>query len=382
MDCNDDGTLSREEQQRHATWLSRSQLLEIGGRTVAWKLAEYQFPTRDEFVTGGFPVVTVKLTAPLPDLPPGGVECRNQDRTYPEHVGLFPRPAVRPLRLTASSPTISDNGREVRFRVYPPGGVLPPGIPAGPASGARTGQELSRDQGSGANPFSAFLAQATPGELRGWFQERQLDAKQIMAGGRGRILYGASGADRTLGGAARSPLAVVLSGAALFCLGLCLGSRPTARQDSAQSRAVWRRVLVPVLEEAAGATLLAAVLLIIAPRLEAEAVRLALSLFGALGVVALALWLFLQGLRPSGPPIGAGEAVTAAALAGLALGDGLVGALLVLLSLTGTLLGRLGSTGGVRFSWLAPSVGAAGLFFWGLWMTLQALAQGGWIRLG
>ncbi len=450
MDGDGDGKLSPAEQKRDAEQRLGAISLRVAGRPTRWKLAERQYPARAEFLSGAFPIVTLKLVAPLPAIPAEGLTFGIRDGTYPNYTAVFPAPAVRPFRLIAGDPEMTENGRQVFITLRP--GTGNAGATTSPPAGGPTGRT-----DSGRPPPES-------GKPPNWFRDLAPPDPGKLMGGGGRILYsrpdaagprssGTSHAPGTPGEALPHSLIVLLLGLALGC-----GARrkqPTAAppspagrmpalpegQQAGQAEEVDPRPTAPVppppgivsrmygailqvLSDASGAVVLAAVLLVAAPRLESEPARHSLWLFGALGVIGLGFWLFLQGIllavtvpppapapartapahgppqdypldeilsppepiaaiesatrwrpRPADPPPGAGEAVVVGTLGGLALGGGAIGGLLTALALTGVIAGLLAKWPRSPLRRVALPATAALVFFWGIWLTVRTVMR-------
>jgi nickel/cobalt transporter (NicO) family protein len=117
LDPGGDGELSPSEQDRHARELAKGLSLKVDGRTVAWKLEDYQYPSKTEFFGRDFPAIKLRLTAALPKVPANGLILSIGDQTYPQFTAVFPQPEVRPTRLTAGPPLISEEGRLTEVHV-------------------------------------------------------------------------------------------------------------------------------------------------------------------------------------------------------------------------------------------------------------------------
>jgi ABC-type nickel/cobalt efflux system permease component RcnA len=181
IDRNNDEELSIDEQEAYAKNLAAGLSLTIDGKRVPWKLQAYEFPSHTEFFGNSLAAIKLLLVAPLTAVKAAGRSIEIKDDTFPHFKGAFPEPVVRPTKLGAETPQVTEDGRVTRVRLIPAGSSLT--VPELPtlAAPVKPGYVTSPPRGKPRLPGLALTpAQpgntpaTAPGELP------QLDTKKLF----------------------------------------------------------------------------------------------------------------------------------------------------------------------------------------------------------
>jgi len=181
IDRNNDEELSIDEQEAYATSLTAGLSLTIDGKRVPWKLQAYEFPSHTEFFGNSLAAIKLLLVAPLPAVKSAGRSVEIKDETFPHFKGAFPEPVVRPTKLSAETPQVTEDGRVTRVHLIPAGAsVTVPELPT-LSTTVKPGYVTSQPQGKPRLPGLALTPPqpgnapaAAPGELP------QLDTKKLF----------------------------------------------------------------------------------------------------------------------------------------------------------------------------------------------------------
>jgi ABC-type nickel/cobalt efflux system permease component RcnA len=319
LDPDGDRQLTQQEQERHARELASGLSLKIDGRPVRWKLDAYEYPSHEQFFGGSFPAIKLLLSAPLPKVPHAGLALAIRDDTYIHFKGAFPQPVIRPTRLAAGEPLISEDGRVTGVRLEPlspaAAGPSQPSHASTPGSNAptlRRSNEPSRLPGLSLSPDAGGNAPAER-ETRPRLEDRNLGNAPIFPD-RGQVVYSAPPGDRH--GSETGPLKGFLgkplsAGLIFFGLGVALLAGAAHALSPGHGKAmvgaylvgsrgtVWDAVLLGIvvtITHTAGVYILGFLCLWLTTRIQAEVVGHWLSLISGVLVLALGFWLFQRGL--------------------------------------------------------------------------------------
>lgn len=183
IDRNNDQELSLEEQEAYAQHLAAGLSLKIDGKRVPWKLQAYEFPSHTEFFGNSLAAIKLLLVAPLPAVKAAGRTVEIHDDTFPHFKGAFPEPVVRPTKLGAETPKVTEDGRVTQVRLTPVGASLT--VPELPtiSTAVKPGYATSEPKGKPRLPgleltpsgeVAVNTPAAAPGELP------QLDTKKLF----------------------------------------------------------------------------------------------------------------------------------------------------------------------------------------------------------
>lgn len=181
IDRNNDQELSIDEQEAYAQKLADGLSLKVAGKRTPCKLQAYEFPSHTEFFGNSLSAIKLQLVARIPAVKASGLQIEIEDQTFPQFTGRFGDPTVRPLKLTAGVPEVSEDGRIIRLRLAPAGTTL--AVPELPHLSTATppGNAPSRPEGKPRLPGLEISPSPTangpvtaPGELP------QLDTKKLF----------------------------------------------------------------------------------------------------------------------------------------------------------------------------------------------------------
>lgn len=124
IDRNNDQELSIGEQEAYAQSLAAGLSLKIDGKRTPWKLQAYEFPSHTEFFGNSLAAIKLLLVARLPEVKAAGRVIEIRDETFPHFKGAFPQPVVRPTKLAAGEPEVTEDGRVTRVRLTRAGAAV------------------------------------------------------------------------------------------------------------------------------------------------------------------------------------------------------------------------------------------------------------------
>lgn len=285
IDRNGDDQLSEAEQRAYAEQLAGQLRLRVEGRPTRWELADHVFPSKEEFFGRNMAAITLRLRARLPKLGSDPLLLTLRDDTFSTFPGVFPQPVIKPGRLSAGEPLVTEDGRVLEFQLA--------------AAGVRLEHPLKE------RPGAPGAAGPTPEPGKPGLQDAPIFPE------RGKVLYAPEGGRsetsqlKDLLHRPLSPMLIALGLGAALLAGMVHALSPGHGKSMVAAYLVgtrgtaWDAVvlgIVVTITHTLGVYVLGFLCLWLTRQIRAEIVGHWLSLTSGLLVLGMGFWLFQRGL--------------------------------------------------------------------------------------